>query len=123
MTGEKVRANRIAGITDEFRRQAGIALPDIRSVPGRCFMTAGVAALGRQAQAEILRRVRQFSDFDHGDDPYREHDFGAISAPDGERIFWKIDYYADDTMEFGPEEPADPNRSFRVLTIMLAAEY
>src|SRR5258708_31094655 len=41
----------------------------------------------------------------------------------GERIFWKIDYYADEAMEFGADEPADPNRSFRVMTIMLAAEY
>ena len=123
MTDEQARANRIARINDEFRRQAGLALSDTRSVPGRCCMTAGVAALGRQAQAEILQRVREFSDFEPGNDPYREHDFGAISAPDGERIFWKIDYYADDAMEFGAEEPADPNRSFRVLTIMLAAEY
>jgi hypothetical protein len=123
MTDEQARANRIAGINDEFRRQAGLALSDTRSVPGRCCMTAGVAALGRRAQAEILQRVRQFSEFEPGNDPYREHDFGAISASDGERIFWKIDYYADDTMEFGAEDPADPNRSFRVLTIMLAAEY
>jgi len=123
MTHEQARANRIAGINDEFRRQAGLALSDTRPVPGRCVMTHGVAALGRQAQAEILQRVRQFADFEPGNDPYREHDFGAISASDGERVFWKIDYYADDTMEYGAEDPADPNRSFRVLTIMLAAEY
>jgi hypothetical protein len=123
MTDEQARANRIAGINDEFRHQAGLVLSDTHSVPGRCFMTVGVAVLGRQAQAEILQRVRQFSDFEPGNDPYREHDFGAISASGGERIFWKIDYYADDTMEFGAEDPADPNRSFRVLTIMLAAEY
>jgi hypothetical protein len=123
MTDEQARANRIAAINDDFRRQAGLALSDARSVPGRCCMTAGVAALGRQAQAEILQRVRQFSDFEPGNDPYGEHDFGAISAADGERILWKIDYYADDAMEFGAEDPADPDRSFRVLTIMLAAEY
>jgi hypothetical protein len=91
MTDEQARARRIAGMNDEFRRQAGLALSDMRRVPGRCFMTAGVAALGRQAQAEILDRVRQFSDFEPGNDPYREHDFGAISTPDGEHIFWKID--------------------------------
>jgi len=123
MTDEQARANRIAGMNDEFRRQAGLALSDVRRVPGRCFMTAGVAALGRQAQAEILDRVRQFSDFKPGNDPHREHDFGAISTPDGEHIFWKIDYYADEAMEIGAGEPADPTRSFRVLTIMLAAEY
>jgi hypothetical protein len=123
MSDEQKRVSRIAGINDEFRRRAGLALSDTRSIPGRCFMTAGVAALGRQAQAEILQRVRHFSDFGPTNDPHREHDFGAFSASDDERIFWKIDYYADDEMEFGAEDPADPNRSFRVLTIMLAAEY
>jgi hypothetical protein len=123
MTDDQERTSRIAAINDEFRRQAGMALSDGRRVAGRCFMTAGVAALGRQAQAEILSRVRQFSDFEPGNDPHREHDFGSISASGGERCFWKIDYYADDALEFGAEDPADPNRSFRVLTIMLAAEY
>ena len=123
MTDEQARAKRIAGMNDEFRRQAGLALSDMRRVPGRCFMTAGVAALGRQAQAEILDRVRQFSEFEPGNDTHREHDFGAITASGRERIFWKIDYYADDAMEFGAEDPTDPNRSFRVLRIMLAAEY
>jgi hypothetical protein len=123
MTDEQAHAAGIAAINDEFRRHAGLALADTHTARGRYCMTAGVAALGRQAQAEILQRVRQFSDFDPGNDPHREHDFGAISASCGQRIFWKIDYYADDAMEFGAEEPGDPDRSFRVLTIMLAAEY
>jgi hypothetical protein len=89
---------------------------------GRCFVTAGVAALRIEAQAEILNRVRNFSDFKPANDPYREHDFGGIELG-GEEVFWKIDYYADADIEYGAEDPADPNRSFRVLTIMLAAEY
>ena len=86
-------------------------------------MTAGVAALGAQAQAEILARVRDFSSFEPGNDPYREHDFGTVTAPAGEQVFWKIDYFADEATEYGAENPADPTRSFRALTIMLAAEY
>jgi len=86
-------------------------------------MTAGIAALGREAQAEILARVRQFSSFEPGNDPYAEHDFGAISAPSGEQVFWKIDYFADNAMEYGADDPGDPARSFRVLAVMLAAEY
>jgi len=57
MTDQEDRARRIAKLNDEFRRQAGLALADTRPVPGRCVMTAGIAALGRQAQAEILARV------------------------------------------------------------------
>jgi hypothetical protein len=116
------RASPTAMLNDEFRRQAGLAVSD-RRVPGRCFVTPGIMALGRQAQTEIFSRVRQFSAFEPGNDPYGEHDFGAIAGPSGERVFWKIDYFADEAMEYGAEDPGDPTRSFRALTIMLAAEY
>jgi len=120
MENDEAQAARIAALNDEFRRAAGLTRT---AIPGRCFVTAGVAALGRETQAEILDRVRNFSDFTPGNDPYREHDFGSIDLACGERVFWKIDAYADADMEHGSEGPADPERSFRVLTIMLAAEY
>jgi hypothetical protein len=120
MTAQDDRAPRIAKLNDEFRLQAGLALSDTRRVPGRCVMTAGIMALGQQAQAEILGRIRQFSRFEPENDPYGEHDFGSLSTTAGEEVFWKIDYYADEAMEYGAEDPA---RSFRVLTVMLAAEY
>ncbi len=123
MTDQNDRARRIAKLNDEFRRQAGLALLGARRVPGRCVMTAGIMALGRQAQAEILARVQQFSRFEPGNDPYREHDFGALETTAGEQVFWKIDTFANEAMEYGADDPDDPTRSFRVLTIMLAAEY
>lgn len=86
-------------------------------------MTSGVANLGAEEIAAILDGVREFENFEPGNDPHGEHDFGAIAAPGGEQVFWKIDYYADDAMEYGAEEPDDPAKSFRVLTVMLAAEY
>jgi hypothetical protein len=49
-----------------------------------------------------------------------EHDFGSIEVA-GETIFWKIDYHGSD-MASGSEDPADPERTTRVLTIMLAEE-
>jgi hypothetical protein len=85
-------------------------------------MTRGIAVLSAEAQDEILDRVRNFSDFEPANDPHREHDFGSIALTGGDEVFWKIDYYADAEMEYGSEDPADPNRSFRVLTLMLAAE-
>jgi hypothetical protein len=123
MADEQTRASRIAQFNDEFRQQAGLALAGRRCAPGQCVMTAGIAALDIRAQTEIFARVRQFSTFERGNDPYGEHDFGTVLAPGGEQVFWKIDYFADDAMEYGAEDPADPTRSYRVLTVMLAAEY
>lgn len=119
MDNQQSHPARIAEINDEFRRQAGISTS---RVPGRCVMTAGIAALGPEAQSEIFKRVREFSEFKPGNDPYGEHDFGSIAAG-GEQVFWKIDYYADAAMELGAEEPADATKSYRLLTVMLAAEY
>ena len=51
----------------------------------------------------------------------QEHDFGAIEI-DGDRYFWKIDHY-DSLMVGGSEDPTDPGKTTRVLTIMRADEY
>jgi hypothetical protein len=125
MAESKTRASRVAAINDEFRRAIGVTRPGT-AAPGRCFITAGVAALRLEAQIEILERVRNFADFKPADDPRGEHDFGSFRRGEGEhgeQVFWKIDCYADADMELGAEDPSDPKRSFRTLTIMLAAEY
>ena len=54
-------------------------------------------------------------------DPYGEHDFGSFHVA-GHHVFWKIDYY-DQGMEGGSEDPSDPAKTQRVLTVMLASEY
>jgi len=85
------------------------------------MITPGIEALLPDARARLLRQVRQFDDFEIGGDPYGEHDFGAIEIG-GTRFFWKIDYY-NRTLDGGSEDPADPAKTTRVLTIMLASEY
>jgi Protein of unknown function (DUF3768) len=85
---------------------------------GRVMVTRGIAS--RSDVSEILERIRTFDAFDN-DSEYRERDFGALEAGH-DSIFWKIDYYSHD-LSAGSENPADPNLTVRVLTVMLAEEY
>jgi hypothetical protein len=88
---------------------------------GRVMMTAGVDALPSDVKAAVIRKVATFSEFTADNDPHGEHDFGNFTLA-GWKFFWKIDAY-DTAMEFGSEDPADPSKTTRVLTIMLASEY
>lgn len=88
---------------------------------GQVVVTPGVDQLPPDSKMRLVRAVQSFDTFDDGNDPHREHDFGAIDQ-DGENYFWKIDYY-DLEMRFGSEDPSDPKKTTRVLTIMRADEY
>jgi len=88
---------------------------------GLVTTTPGVDALSSEQKDELIRAVREFKDSNVGNDLYNEHDFGSIEI-DGETFFWKIEYY-DRTMQQGSEDPSDPEKTTRVLTIMLADEY
>ena len=46
----------------------------------------------------------------------------AFFEEGGERYFFKIDYYAPNMSE-GSDDPADPSKTRRVLTIGLASDY
>ena len=84
-------------------------------------MTPGIAALGAEAVARIVKTVAVFDDFYHANDPHEEHDFGGFDA-DGHTILFKIDYY-DESLTYHSPDPADPSVTKRVITIMLAEEY
>ena len=103
----------IRRLNDCFRRSL--------SGGGKRLMTAGIAALPFPEQAVLIGKVMAFDTFTDDNDPHGEHDFGAFDH-DGKRIFWKIDTY-DQNLEFGSEDPADPAKTTRVLTIMFADEY
>lgn len=111
---------RIRELNDRTRQQFMMPVFD-DSVPCRLFMTRGITELGPEAQICIAAKVRDFNDFTKDNDPYGEHDFGAFTY-EGKKIFWKIDYYAPD-LEHGSEDPADPQQTVRVLTVMLATKY
>jgi hypothetical protein len=90
-------------------------------VGGQTVMTAGVNALPIDIKARVLLAVQSFTNFTEDGDPHGEHDFGDFEI-EGETYFFKIDYYALD-MDGGSEDPTDPEKTTRVLTIMRADEY
>ena len=103
---------RIRALNDELRRN----LPSSHAV-----MTAGIAALGPEPVARIVKTIAVYDDFCHANDPYGEHDFGSFEA-DGRQVFFKIDYYNKALTAHSPD-PSDPSVTERVITIMLAEEY
>ncbi len=90
-------------------------------VGGAILITPGVEALAVDQRSALLAQIRSFDNFSAGDDPYGEHDFGAVNLQ-GEKFFFKIDYYGL-SMEGGAPDPSDPSCTRRVMTIMRADEY
>ena len=88
---------------------------------GQMLLTAGIESLPADDVANIMLLVQNFTDFTPDNDPYGEHDFGSFDYK-GNKIFWKIDYY-DLNNQYMSENPADPDITNRVLTIMFAEEY
>lgn len=88
---------------------------------GQVVFTSGVHHLEKEVVQAIVSKVQSFSTFTKDNDPYGEHDFGIIQH-EGDTFYWKIDYY-DKAMIAGSENPADPEVTTRVLTIMHRSEY
>ncbi|MGB3929677.1 MAG: DUF3768 domain-containing protein [Sphingobium sp.] len=111
-----------------------------RSHPGTASIanvTLGFQSLPDADRFAALAAIVGFSRFDEDNDPYGEHDFGAVYRLDtgiwtqerprdektiSQTVFWKVDYY-DNTLTYGSEVPWDVRQTKRVLTIMLANEY
>lgn len=115
-------SKRIAELNDQLRARAGVPLFGT-GVPGKILMTRGIADLPPLVQLEVWSGVKRFDRFTEDNDPYGEHDFGALDIAGAGKVFWKIDYFADAACRFGSEDPADPKKSYRVLAVMLASEY
>ena len=107
-----IQTDRIRTLNDDLRQNLS---------QGRAVMTPGVAALGPEAVARIIKTIKVYDDFCDANDPYQEHDFGSFEA-DGQTIFFKIDYFDKDLTYHSPD-PGDPEVTERVITIMLAEEY
>lgn len=108
---------RIRALNDAFRKGER---PEI----GRIMITSGarhLVAAWPLGEIMLINQVRKFDKFDPDNDPYCEHDYGSFHFL-GEQLFFKIDYY-DPSMEAGSEDPSDPSKCTRVMTIALLSEY
>ena len=103
---------RIRALNDQLRQNLAT---------GVAVMTPGVAALGEEAAARIIKTIAVFDDFCHANDPHEEHDFGSFEA-EGHTIFFKIDYL-DGSLTYHSPDPTNPAVTVRVITVMLADEY
>lgn len=113
---EVERTVAIRRLNDAFRQ----SLPQTKG-GDRLVVTAGLGSLTIEQFDDLLSALRTINEFSADNDPHGEHDFGAIEF-EGERYFWKIDY-CDSSLTYGSPDPADPNVTARVMTLMLASQY
>jgi len=111
--GETIASQKTRELNDQFRTSG--------QGNGSVMITSGLQDKGTAFVVAAVNAVRTFDAFSQENDPWGEHDFGAVEI-DGEKVFWKIDYY-DPTLTTGSENPANAALTHRVLTIMLASEY
>lgn len=107
-----IDANQIRLLNDRLRQDP---------TTGIAVITTGIAALGQEVVARIVKTIAVFDDFCHANDPHQEHDFGVFEV-EGHPIMFKIDYY-DKAMTGHSPDPSDPSVTNRVITIMLSSEY
>jgi len=110
---ETVPSRKVRELNDRFRTTG--------QGNGSVMITSGLQAKGGAFVVAAVEAVRTFAAFSEDNDPWGEHDFGAVEIK-GEKVFWKIDCY-DPTLTAGSENPANEALTHRVLTIMLASEY
>ncbi|WP_303713303.1 DUF3768 domain-containing protein [Brevundimonas naejangsanensis] len=116
----------LARQNDAFRQAHMPISFDGEMLRGRFVMTIRVARLDHEIVLGVLKKLREFEDFNSDNDPYGEHDFVAFSYPvDGrdQRFIFKIDYYSDASMNFASSDPVNPSATYRTGVLMLACEY
>lgn len=90
-------------------------------VGGKILMTRGINGLADLTRSRVFMAIRQFDDFNEDNDPYGTHEFGGIET-DGVKAWFKIDCF-DKSMQYGSEDPSDPDITTRVMTVLLPEEY
>jgi hypothetical protein len=109
---QEAKIKKIARLNDQLRRSLE---------GGEVIMTATVDALPEGVKARAVTEMVTFNKFTTDNDPYGEHDFGSFEI-NGHEFLWKIDYYNAQCL-CASEDPSDPEKTTRVLTLMLAQDY
>lgn len=105
------RTARIRALNDQFR-----ANPET----GKLAATESfLLTFGSTSLRWFLDQVRIYDNFTPGD-PYAEHDNGIIECM-GQTVLWQI-AYADPSLSKPSADPADPQRTVRVLHLYLPDE-
>jgi hypothetical protein len=108
-TDTKTRTEQIAALNDAMRTSGA----------GHTVITQGVRAMPLTVVMRVMAAVLQFDKFP---DDCPEHDFGLVNVAN-EKFFFKIDYYDANSLDTASDDPADPEKTHRVMTIMRADEY
>jgi len=88
---------------------------------GQIVLTQSVADLPDMVKAAALCEVQKFSAFTEKNDPTNEHDFLAFELCNRCFIFSIV--YFDLKLEHGSPDPADPNVTRRIGTLMMAHDW
>ena len=113
MTAPKTSEHeRIRELNDTLRKSG---------IGGTVMLTHGIASLPQEDQRAIMQAVQQFDSFTGDNDPYGEHDCALVET-DQHSVLFKIDYY-NPALTHHSDDPTDPEKTMRVLTIMLPEEH
>lgn len=88
---------------------------------GPVILSEGVASPVEGDRNEIIAMVNQFSEFTENNDDDGLHNFGVCEHAHVGKVLWRIDCYDRDYRDTSGD-PADPDITRRVLTIMLEEE-
>ncbi|MDJ0555775.1 MAG: DUF3768 domain-containing protein [Microcoleaceae cyanobacterium MO_207.B10] len=112
-TYEQVKKTTITKLNDRFRN-GDRSLGDYK-------MSRQVLLLPIKKQKQLFKQIQEFDDFTPENDPRGEHDIGKVTM-DGVEYIWKIDYL-DTSMIMLSDEPADINKTTRILLVIRGDEY
>ena len=107
------RAEAIAQLNDELRKHGS---------GGQVVITRGVHDLVGVDIPLLMQSLAEFDEFDADGDPHGERDFGIFDFR-GRELMWKIDYFSNPELRWGSDDPANPDATHRVLTVLLVEEY
>lgn len=109
---EVPRAETIARLNDQLRKTGA---------GGTVMVTQNVRNITGFDPAALAATLATYQDFDPHGDPHGERDFGTMTLW-GYDLIWKVDYY-DKGVNYGSDDPANPEITHRVLNVLLATDW